>query len=68
MAVNVLVAESMSPAGIELLRSQPGWNVVVSNPKEYLNHIAEAALRAAGKKLPVREVTVGINGEVKSER
>ena len=42
MAVNVLVAESMSSAGIELLRSQPGWNVVVSNPKEYLNHIAEA--------------------------
>jgi len=40
--MNVLIAEPMAAAGIELLRSQPGWNVVVSNPKEYLNHLPEA--------------------------
>ena len=34
-AMNILIAEPMAAAGIELLRSQPGWNVVVSNPKEY---------------------------------
>ncbi len=42
MPINVLVAEPMAAAGLELLRSQPGWNVVVSNPKEYLEHLPEA--------------------------
>ena len=40
--MNILIAEPMAPAGIELFRSQPGWNVVVSNPKEYAQHLAEA--------------------------
>jgi D-3-phosphoglycerate dehydrogenase / 2-oxoglutarate reductase len=40
--MNILIAEPMSPAGIEMFRSQPGWNVVVSNPKEYAQHLAEA--------------------------
>ena len=33
--MNILIAEPMAPAGIELLQAQPGWNVIVSNPKEY---------------------------------
>jgi D-3-phosphoglycerate dehydrogenase len=40
--MNILIAEPMAAAGIELLRSQAGWNIVVSNPKEYLNHLPEA--------------------------
>jgi D-3-phosphoglycerate dehydrogenase / 2-oxoglutarate reductase len=32
----------MAAAGIELLRSQPGWNAIVSNPKEYQHHLSEA--------------------------
>lgn len=39
--MNILVAEPMADAGLELLR-QPGWNVRVSNPKEYLAAIADA--------------------------
>ena len=39
--MKVLVAEPMSPAAIELLRSQAGWDVVVSNPKEYEPHLAD---------------------------
>ena len=31
----------MAPAGVELFRSQPGWNIIVSNPKEYAQHLAE---------------------------
>src|SRR5205085_3055093 len=31
-----------SPAGIELLQSQQGCNTIVSNPKEYELHLAEA--------------------------
>ena len=40
--MNILVAEPMAAAGIELLKAQPGWNVVVSNPKEYLGCLPEA--------------------------
>ncbi|MGB9605092.1 MAG: phosphoglycerate dehydrogenase [Bryobacteraceae bacterium] len=39
--MKILVAESIAPAAIELLR-QPGWNVIVSNPKEYLASLPEA--------------------------
>ena len=31
----------MSPAAIALLQSQKGWDVVVSNPKEYEAHLAD---------------------------
>ncbi|HUA60419.1 MAG TPA: phosphoglycerate dehydrogenase [Verrucomicrobiae bacterium] len=40
--MNILIAEPLAPAGIELFRSQPGWNVVVSNPKEYAQHLSTA--------------------------
>lgn len=40
--MNILIAEPMSPAGIGLFQAQPGWNVIVSSPKEYAKHLAEA--------------------------
>jgi D-3-phosphoglycerate dehydrogenase len=40
--MNILIAEPLAPAGIELLQSQPGWNTIVSTPKEYANHLATA--------------------------
>jgi D-3-phosphoglycerate dehydrogenase / 2-oxoglutarate reductase len=40
--MNVLIADGLSKAGIELLKAQPRLNIVVSNPKEFLEHIAEA--------------------------
>src|SRR5436309_8578636 len=40
--MNILIAEPLAAAGIELFQSQPGWNVIVSNPKEYAAHLAEA--------------------------
>jgi D-3-phosphoglycerate dehydrogenase len=40
--MNILIAEPLAPAGIELFQSQPGWNVIVSNPKEYARHLAQA--------------------------
>src|SRR5277367_2765802 len=39
--MNVLIAEPLAAAGIELFRAQDGWNIVVSNPKEYAQHLAE---------------------------
>ena len=40
--MNILIAEPLAPAGIELFRSQAGWNTIVSNPKEYAQHLGEA--------------------------
>jgi D-3-phosphoglycerate dehydrogenase len=40
--MNILIAEPMAAAGIQLLQSQAGWNVIVSNPKEYASHLATA--------------------------
>ena len=40
--MKILVAEPLAAAGIELLNAQPGWDIVVSNPKEYAQHLADA--------------------------
>lgn len=40
--MNILIAEPMAAAGIEQFRSQDGWNVIISNPKEYSKHLANA--------------------------
>ncbi len=40
--MNILIAEPMAAAGIELFQAQPGWNIIVSNPKEYAAHLGEA--------------------------
>src|SRR5438874_12962906 len=40
--MNILIAEPLAAAGIELFQSQPGWNTIVSSPKEYAQHLAEA--------------------------
>ena len=40
--MKILIAEPMAAAGIEMLKSQPGWDVIVSNPKEYAQHLADA--------------------------
>jgi D-3-phosphoglycerate dehydrogenase len=37
----ILIAEPLAAAGIELLRAQKGWDIVVSNPKEYSQHLAD---------------------------
>src|ERR1700726_2306429 len=40
--MNILIAEPLAAAGVELFQSQPGWNTIVSNPKEYAKHLKEA--------------------------
>jgi len=40
--MNILIAEPVSPAGIELLKSHKDWNTIVSSPKEYAQHLATA--------------------------
>jgi D-3-phosphoglycerate dehydrogenase / 2-oxoglutarate reductase len=40
--MNILIAEPVSAAGIELFQSHKEWNVIVSNPKEFARHLPEA--------------------------
>src|SRR5882724_6227169 len=39
--MKILIAEPLSPVGIELLKSHPTWEIIVSNPKEYAQHLAD---------------------------
>ncbi|MEO7653316.1 MAG: NAD(P)-dependent oxidoreductase, partial [Bryobacteraceae bacterium] len=39
--MKVLIAEPMAAAGIELFQSQAGWEIVVSSPKEYAQHLGD---------------------------
>ena len=38
----ILIAEPLDAAAVKLLQQQPGWEVVVSTPKEYTQHLANA--------------------------
>lgn len=40
--MNILVAEPLIPAGLRVLQEQPGWDVIVSNPKEFWQHLPHA--------------------------
>ena len=40
--MKILVAEPLAAAGINLLRSQPGWEVIQSNPREFTQHLGTA--------------------------
>ena len=40
--MKILIAEPLAAAGVELFQSQPGWTTIVSNPKEYAQHLADA--------------------------
>lgn len=40
--MKILVAEPLAAAGIDLLKAQQGWDVVISNPKEYMQHLGDA--------------------------
>jgi D-3-phosphoglycerate dehydrogenase / 2-oxoglutarate reductase len=37
--MKILVAEPLTPAAMESLRAQQGWDVVVADPKTYENHL-----------------------------
>ena len=61
--MNVLIAEPMAQAGIELFQAQPGWNVIVSNPKEFAKHLR----RRRGIDRPQRRAGYAGNSETGSE-
>jgi D-3-phosphoglycerate dehydrogenase / 2-oxoglutarate reductase len=40
--MKILIAEPLAPAAVDLLRAQPGWDVVVADPKTYQPHLADS--------------------------
>ena len=40
--MKILVAEPLAQAGIDLIDAQPGWKAVISNPKDFPHHLADA--------------------------
>ena len=42
MDLNVLVADSVSPAALEVFRSTPGWRVIESSPREFAALLPDA--------------------------
>ena len=40
--MNILIAETISTAALEVFRSEPGWNITTSTPKEFAAHLPEA--------------------------
>src|SRR5579864_1489424 len=40
--MQILIAESLAPGALKLLQQQPGWDVIVSNPKEFTQHLSQA--------------------------
>src|SRR3974390_3320632 len=56
--MNILIAEPLSPAAIELFQSQGGWNTIVSNPKEYSKHLADADALLVRSGVQVKEAVL----------
>ncbi len=40
--MKIVIAEPLAPAGVKLLQSQPGWEVILSNPRDYTRHLPDA--------------------------
>ena len=40
--MNILVADAVAPAAIDVLKAVPEFNVIVSNKNEFREHLAEA--------------------------
>ena len=53
--MKILIAEPMAPAAVEMLKAQSGWDIIVSNPKDYAEHLPTAdalVVRSAVKVTP----------------
>jgi D-3-phosphoglycerate dehydrogenase / 2-oxoglutarate reductase len=59
--MKVVIAEPIHAAGIDVLKSQQGWDIVVSNASEYEKHLADAdaLLAARGAKITAAQIEKG---------
>ena len=47
--MKIVIAEPLRAAGIDLLKAQPGWEIITSSPTEYQNHLADAEVLLASR-------------------
>ena len=47
--MKIVIAEPLRAAGIDLLKAQPGWEIITSNPTEYPQHLADAEVLLASR-------------------
>ena len=66
--MKILVAEPLAAAGIELLKAQPGWDIVISNPKEYAQHLADADALLVRSAVKVNADVFGEGAQAESHR
>jgi D-3-phosphoglycerate dehydrogenase len=56
--MKILVAEPLAEAGIEALKAQPGWEVIVSSPRDYGAHLADAHALVVRSAVQVNEAVL----------
>jgi len=47
--MKIVIAEPLRAAGIDILKAQPGWEIVISSPTEYQQHLADADVLLASR-------------------
>jgi len=47
--MKIVIAEPLRAAGIDLLKAQPGWEIITSSPTEYPKHLADAEVLLASR-------------------
>ncbi len=47
--MKIVIAEPLRAAGIDILKAQPGWEIVSSSPAEYTKHLADAEVLIASR-------------------
>src|SRR5262245_6913318 len=53
LLMKIVIAEPLHAAGVEVLKAQPDWEIVVSNSREYSRHLAEADALLASREAKV---------------
>src|SRR5450631_4367467 len=51
--MKIVIAEPLRAAGIDILKAQPGWEIVNSNPTEYPQLLADADVLLASRAVKV---------------
>ena len=58
--MKIVIAEPLRAAGIELLKAQPGWEIITSSPTEYPQHLADAEVLLASRTAKVTAAQIEI--------
>ena len=57
--MKIVIAEPLRAAGIDILKAQPGWEIVISTPAEYQKYLADADVLIASRLAKVTAAQIG---------